>query len=331
MRVAIIGAGPAGLAAGEVLSRRDVQVEVFEASDTVGGMARSFALWGQTVDLGPHRFFSQDPTVNQFWLDVVGADVRMVDRLTRIFYRDRFFRYPLEARNALWNLGAFEAARCVGSYLAQKVTPGLSDGLEGTFEGWVVERFGRRLFEIFFQAYSEKLWGISCRDLDADFAAQRIKKFSLAAAIWSALGLGGGLHATLVDRFAYPTGGSGLVYERLAAHPRARRPCRDASAGPRPCPRSWRCPWSALRQRRDPLLRPCHLDHAPDPTRLESRPTASLGRGGGRTVAVPQHDPRLPERGCPRPVPRPVALCAFARAAHRPGDQLPQLGARVVR
>ena len=109
MRVAIIGAGPAGLAAGEVLSRRDVQVEVFEASDTVGGMARSFALWGQTVDLGPHRFFSQDPTVNQFWLDVVGADVRMVDRLTRIFYRDRFFRYPLEARNALWNLGAFEA------------------------------------------------------------------------------------------------------------------------------------------------------------------------------------------------------------------------------
>jgi protoporphyrinogen oxidase len=222
MRVAIIGAGPAGLAAGEVLSRRDVQVEIFEASDTVGGMARSFALWGQTVDLGPHRFFSQDPTVNQFWLDVVGADVRMVDRLTRIFYRDRFFRYPLEARNALWNMGALEAARCVGSYLAQKVAPGISDGLEGTFEGWVVERFGRRLFEIFFQAYSEKLWGISCRDLDADFAAQRIKKFSLAAAIWSALGLGGGLHATLVDRFAYPTGGSGLVYERLAARIRER-------------------------------------------------------------------------------------------------------------
>ena len=106
MRVAIIGAGPAGLAAGEALSRRDVQVEVFEASDTVGGMARSFALWGQTVDLGPHRFFSQDPTVNKFWLDVVGADVRMVDRLTRIFYRDRFFHYPLEARNALWNMGA---------------------------------------------------------------------------------------------------------------------------------------------------------------------------------------------------------------------------------
>ena len=112
--------------------------------------------------------------------------------------------------------------RCVGSYLAQKATPGLSDRLEGTFECWVVERFGRRLFEIFFQAYSEKLWGISCRDLDADFAAQRIKKFSLAAAIWSALGLGSGLHTTLVDRFAYPTGGSGLVYERLAASIRER-------------------------------------------------------------------------------------------------------------
>ncbi|MGC8638868.1 MAG: FAD-dependent oxidoreductase, partial [Isosphaeraceae bacterium] len=102
------------------------------------------------------------------------------------------------------------------------VAPRVSDPLEGTFEGWVVKRFGRRLFEIFFQSYSEKLWGISCRDLDADFAAQRIKKFSLAAAICSALGLGGGRHATLVDRFAYPAGGSGLVYERLAARIRVR-------------------------------------------------------------------------------------------------------------
>lgn len=217
MRVAVIGAGPAGLTTAYQLARAGVDVEVFEASEHVGGMSRSFPLWGQTVDLGPHRFFSNDARVNRLWLEVVGRDYQMIDRLTRIYYHHRFFRYPLEPGNALWNMGLVEATRCVVSYLREQWRPSVpADGAD-TFESWVVGRFGRRLFEMFFQSYSEKLWGIPCTELDADFAAQRIKRFSLGAAIRSALGVGKkGTHKTLVDRFAFPTGGTGMAYERMA-------------------------------------------------------------------------------------------------------------------
>ena len=188
MKVAVIGAGPAGLTAAYQLAKAGIEVEVFEASNHVGGMSRSFRLWDQTVDLGPHRFFSADARVNRLWLEVVERDYTMVDRLTRIYYDKRFFNYPLDAANALKNLGPFEAARCVLSYLKQRFRP---DEDHQTFESWVVRKFGRRLFEMFFQSYSEKLWGISCQDLDEDFAAQRIKKLSLGEAIKNALGLGG--------------------------------------------------------------------------------------------------------------------------------------------
>lgn len=215
MRVAVIGAGPAGLTAAYQLAKAGVEVEVFEASGVVGGLARSIPLWGQTVDLGPHRFFSSDARVNRLWLEVVGRDYQMVDRTTRIYYRGRFFNYPLSAGNALWNLGPREAAGCVASYLRQQRRRE-SDAPDATFEDWVVRRFGRRLFEVFFKSYSEKLWGIPCSDLDADFAAQRIKRLSLGEAVKNACGLGRGQHRTLVDRFAYPLGGTGMVYERMA-------------------------------------------------------------------------------------------------------------------
>lgn len=219
--VAVIGAGPAGLTAAYALAKAGVDVAVFEAGDTVGGLARSLRLWGQTVDLGPHRFFSRDARVNRLWLEIVGRDYRMVDRLTRIYYRNRFFQYPLVAGDALRNLGPVEAASCLLSYLREQVRPGIADA-NGSFEDWVVRRFGRRLFEVFFKTYSEKLWGIPCRDLDADFATQRIRTFTLAEAIRSAVGLSNGTHRTLVDRFAYPLGGTGMVYERMADYVRAR-------------------------------------------------------------------------------------------------------------
>jgi protoporphyrinogen oxidase len=195
------------------LAKDGCRVHLFEASPFVGGMARSFELWGQHVDLGPHRFFSSDARVNRLWLEVVGRDYKMVDRLTRIYYRKKFFHYPLQAADALKMLGVFEAARCVVSYGDTKLRP--PESLD-TFEDWVISRFGRRLFEIFFRTYSEKLWGISCRDLDSDFAAQRIKKLSLLEAAKAALFGGGNKHKTLVDRFAYPVGGTGSVYERMA-------------------------------------------------------------------------------------------------------------------
>jgi protoporphyrinogen oxidase len=216
MRVGIIGAGPAGITAAYQLSKAGVQVEVFEAGAHVGGLSRTIDLWGQKVDLGPHRFFSQDPRVNDVWLEVVGRDYRMVDRLTRIYYQDRFFHYPLKPANALWNMGLAKAVRCMASYVHERIRPSFPADRNETFESWVIGRFGTQLFEMFFKSYSEKLWGIPCDQLDADFAAQRIKKFSLAEAIKAALGFGKDRHKTLVDQFAYPTGGTGMVYERMA-------------------------------------------------------------------------------------------------------------------
>lgn len=213
MKVAVIGAGPAGLTAAYELVKKGVEVEVFEAGNHVGGMCRSFQLWDQTVDIGPHRFFSNDPRINKLWLEVVERDYRMVDRLTRIYYGGRFFNYPLQAGNALKNLGIFKAAQCMASYARQKIKPEAEDS---SFESWVVSRFGRKLFNIFFKTYSEKLWGISCKELDSDFAAQRIKKLSMGEVVKNALGLGGKKHRTLVDEFAYPVGGTGMVYDRMA-------------------------------------------------------------------------------------------------------------------
>lgn len=217
MRVAVIGAGPAGMTAALQLSRGGAHVTVYEADERVGGLARSFDLWGQRVDLGPHRFFSTDPRVNRLWLDVVGRDYRLVNRLTRIYYQNRFYDYPLKPFNALKNMGIINAARCLASYLKEKVRPSFPASENRSFESWVVNRFGRRLFEMFFKSYSEKLWGIPCDELDADFAAQRIKKFSLAEAVASAFfPRRAGLHKTLVDRFAYPLQGTGSVYDKMA-------------------------------------------------------------------------------------------------------------------
>jgi protoporphyrinogen oxidase len=212
--IAVIGAGPAGITAAYQLTRAGHRVHVFEAGDSVGGMARTINLWGQKVDLGPHRFFSQDRRVNELWLRVIGEDYEMVNRLTRIYYRSRFFFYPLKPFDATVKLGLVEAIRCVLSYVAQAFSSGSQNG---SFEDWVVGRFGRRLFEIFFKTYSEKLWGIPCQELDSDFAAQRIKRFSLFQAIKNALfPSGNGDHKTLVDQFAYPHGGSGELYSRMA-------------------------------------------------------------------------------------------------------------------
>ncbi|HEV7237315.1 MAG TPA: FAD-dependent oxidoreductase, partial [Ktedonobacteraceae bacterium] len=202
------------MTAAHELAKHMSTVDVYEASDSVGGLAKSIELWGQTVDIGPHRFFSSDRRVNEAWLEVVGQDYEMVDRLTRIYYKRRFFHYPLKPFDALKNLGLWEATRCMISFFVEKIIPTKQDN---SFETWVKSRFGKRLYQIFFKTYSEKLWGISCTKLDADFAAQRIKKLSLwEAVINGILGGKGNKHKTLVDQFAYPIGGTGMVYQRMA-------------------------------------------------------------------------------------------------------------------
>jgi protoporphyrinogen oxidase len=214
MKVAVIGAGAAGMTAAYSLAKNKHQVDVYEASSKIGGLAGTLKLWNQKVDIGPHRFFSTDKRVNDVWLDVVGDDFEMVNRLTRIYYRNKFYNYPIRLFNALGNLGIFEAGRCIISYINERLFPTKQDG---SFEAWVQGRFGKRLFVVFFKHYTEKLWGITCKELDADFAAQRIKKLSLYEAIKNAILNGkGNKHKTLVDQFAYPLGGTGMVYEKMA-------------------------------------------------------------------------------------------------------------------
>jgi protoporphyrinogen oxidase len=211
-RIAIIGAGPAGLTAGYLLSKKGYAVDVFEADKQVGGMCKTIELWDCKVDIGPHRFFSNDKRVNELWLEIIGNDYEMVNRLTRIFYKGKYFDYPLKPVNAFVNLGPAETLQCLASYGKQRFK---KENGKQDFESWVVSRFGYRLYSIFFKTYSEKLWGIPCTELDADFAAQRIKKLSLYEAVKNAF-FGGGGHKTLVDEFAYPVEGTGLVYKKMA-------------------------------------------------------------------------------------------------------------------
>ncbi len=185
---------------------------VLEKTSFVGGMARSFTVFNQTVDIGPHRFFSNDHRVNKAWIDVIDKEYKMIDRVTRIYYKGKFFDYPLKPFNALKNLGLLEAFLCLISYLFAQFKSFKTD----TFEGWVSSKFGERLYRIFFKSYTEKLWGISCDNLSAEFAKQRIKKFSLGQAILSLFIKNKSKHKTLVDQFAYPIKGNGNVYEKMA-------------------------------------------------------------------------------------------------------------------
>jgi protoporphyrinogen oxidase len=214
MKVAVIGAGPAGITAAYSIVKSNLDVDVYEAGSEVGGLAKTISLWGQKVDIGPHRFFSTDKRVNELWLEVVGDDYQMVDRLTRIYYKNKFYSYPIKIFNVLGNLGILHAGACFLSYLAEYFYPTRQDG---SFETWVQRKFGKRLFNIFFKTYTEKLWGVKCTDLDSDFASQRIKKLSLYEAVKNALLKDKrNKHKTLVEQFAYPLEGSGIVYKRMA-------------------------------------------------------------------------------------------------------------------
>ncbi|MEO9803017.1 MAG: FAD-dependent oxidoreductase [Reichenbachiella sp.] len=214
MKVLVIGAGPAGLSCAHELAKKGVDVQLYEASEFVGGMSRSFDLWGQRVDLGPHRFFSKEKKINQFFAEVLQGEFTMINRLTRIYYKKRFFQYPLKFTNVLFNLNPFTIVRILWDYLIQRINPIKNPT---TFESWVTNRFGKKLYEIFFKSYSEKLWGIPCSKIDAEWAAQRIKTLSLIGAVISAIrGNAGNKHKTLVDEFAYPKHGTGLLYEKCA-------------------------------------------------------------------------------------------------------------------
>jgi protoporphyrinogen oxidase len=213
----IIGAGPAGLSAAHELSAARRPVVIIEQDpEHVGGIARTISYKGFRFDIGGHRFFSKNAEIEKLWGDILGDRMLERERLSRIYYKGRFFKYPLETWNALSQLGLFQAAACMLSYMAARLRPTREIR---SFEDWVVNAFGRRLYETFFRSYTEKVWGIPCSEISADWAAQRIKDLSMRVLIGRALGIGkrnGQVIKTLIDRFRYPMHGPGEMWEELA-------------------------------------------------------------------------------------------------------------------
>ena len=209
---AIIGGGPAGLTAAYVLSKSHPQYHpvVFEASNLVGGIARTENHKGYRFDIGGHRFFTRVLEVRALWHEICGEDFVTRPRLSRIYYRGKYYSYPLKLFNALTNLGPYEAARILMSYAKWQVFP---HPLEESFEQWVINRFGGRLYWHFFRTYTEKVWGVSCTAITADWAAQRIKNLSLRKAIWNAIS-GANDTTSLIEQFEYPRLGPGMMWEK---------------------------------------------------------------------------------------------------------------------
>jgi protoporphyrinogen oxidase len=211
--VIMIGAGPAGLTAAYELSKNGVSSLVLEQDAAVGGIARTVRHNGYRFDLGGHRFFSKMPLVNQLWKEILPEDFLTRPRLSRIYYDGHFFNYPIQPVNALAGLGPRAAVGVLASYVLAKVNP---HPVEENFEQWVTNRFGKRLFDIFFKSYTEKVWGISTKELSSDWAAQRIRDLSLGRALGHAL-FGqrrGGVTTSLIDKFQYPRLGPGQMWER---------------------------------------------------------------------------------------------------------------------
>jgi protoporphyrinogen oxidase len=216
-RVGIIGGGPAGLTAGYLLAKAGVPLDLYEGSAEYGGISRTAQQNGWRFDIGGHRFFTKVARVENFWNEILEADDFLLrPRMSRIFYNDKFFDYPLRAGNALSGLGPFEAFRCVASYFWVRIKPPTD---QSNFEGWVASRFGWRLYRIFFKTYTEKVWGIEANQIQASWAAQRIKNLSLPSAIWNAIKPKNKEQTSitsLIEQFRYPKFGPGMMWETCA-------------------------------------------------------------------------------------------------------------------
>jgi protoporphyrinogen oxidase len=210
----VLGAGPAGLTAASILARRGLKATVFEADGVVGGLAKTVEFEGYRFDLGGHRFFTKLKPVQRLWEEMLGDDLLTRRRLSRIFYRGKYFFYPLEARNVVSQFGLVESLRCAVSYFAACCRRSRAPG---TFEEWVTGRFGRRLYETFFRPYTEKVWGIPGSEIQAEWAAQRIRDFSFWHALTTVLHLQRKRATTLIEEFRYPRLGPGQMWEAFRA------------------------------------------------------------------------------------------------------------------
>ena len=208
-KTVVVGGGPAGLTAAYDLVKAGRTPLVFEASDQVGGIARTESYKGYRFDIGGHRFFTKVKRVDAMWHEVLDEEFIQVPRMSRIYYGGKYYDYPLKLTNTLRNLGVYESSRILLSYLKWRVKPHRE---EDTFEQWVMNRFGGRLYWHFFRTYTEKVWGIPCTEIRADWAAQRIKNLSLKKAVVEAL-TGSNDTTSLIKTFEYPRLGPGQMWE----------------------------------------------------------------------------------------------------------------------
>jgi protoporphyrinogen oxidase len=212
--VVIIGAGPAGLTAAYEMGKAGRRATVIEADDIVGGISRTVERDGWRFDIGGHRFFTKVAPVEAFWHEVLPDEEFMLrPRSSRIYYQGKFYDYPLKASNALGNLGVIEAIRCVISYVWARIRPPKNQDM---YEGWLISRFGSRLYNHFFKTYTEKVWGHPASEMPADWAAQRVKNLSLASAVFNALLPRRNQKeiTSLIEEFQYPRLGPGMMWER---------------------------------------------------------------------------------------------------------------------
>jgi protoporphyrinogen oxidase len=212
--VVVIGGGPAGLTAGYELMKHGVQSVVIEKADKVGGISRTETYKGYRFDIGGHRFFTKVGEVQALWKEILGDDFIQVPRLSRIYYEGKFYDYPLSVFKTLKNLGPVCSTLVLSSYLKAKVRKRLNPTFEAeTFEEWVTDCFGERLYQMFFKTYTEKVWGIPCSQIRADWAAQRIQNMSMKRVVMNAL-FGAQNAKSLIKKFDYPRLGPGMMWER---------------------------------------------------------------------------------------------------------------------
>jgi protoporphyrinogen oxidase len=218
--VLALGGGPAGLTAGYLLAKQGKPVIVLESTDMVGGLARTEVRDGYRFDLGGHRFFTKVKEVDDLWHEIMGDEFLRRPRQSRIYWNDKFLEYPLQGMDVIRKLGPIELTRCLASYLWAAAKP---KGREDSFEEWVSNRFGKRLYNHFFKTYTEKLWGVSADEIRAEWAAQRIKGLSFFAAAKAAFfGNTDNKIKSLISEFNYPRYGPGQMWERMADEIRAR-------------------------------------------------------------------------------------------------------------
>jgi protoporphyrinogen oxidase len=210
--IVVIGAGPAGLTAAHELVRLQRRAIVLEKGDKVGGLARTETYKGFFFDIGGHRFFTKAEEVNRMWRQLLGEEFLRRPRLSRIYYGRKFFYYPLRPMNAVIGLGLWKSLLIVASYIRWQIFPYRQ---EQTFEQWVTNRFGKRLFQTFFKTYTEKVWGISCAELRAEWAAQRIRGLSLKTAVLSMFLTPKRTIKTLIEEFEYPRLGPGMMWQAV--------------------------------------------------------------------------------------------------------------------